>query len=74
MNTNKFFNDSAKTTTGKPKFMPPQKRHLLETHKEAPKDPQPTPEKSPLEKVIINNSPSTSMNESRKTGFFSFKR
>jgi hypothetical protein len=70
MNTTKFFNDSANTNAGKPKFMPPQKRHLLET----PKETQPLPEKSPSEKVNVINSPNTSITEISKPGFFSFKR
>ena len=71
---NKFFNNSDKTLTGKPKFMPPQKRHLLEsdTHLSSPQ--QSSLGKSVSEKKNPNNISRNITLEEAKQNTFSFKR
>lgn len=49
MQSNKFFNDSSNTSTGKPKFMPPQKRQELVT------GPETTFSDAPVEKENKND-------------------
>jgi len=71
---NKFFNNSDKTLTGKPKFMPPQKRHLLENDIHLSSPQQSTLGKSVSEKKNYNNISRNSTQEEVKQSTFSFKR
>jgi len=71
---NKFFNNSVNTLTGKPKFMPPQKRHLLDHETQHSSPPQIPIDKPIPEKKNNNNISRNTTSEGLKQNTFFFKR
>lgn len=62
---NKYFNTSNSTTTGKPKFMPPQKRQMMEASEQQVEQPKVPVQQTKVEsKMIFDESKYQNSNKS----------
>ena len=71
---NKFFNNSATTSAGKPKFMPPQKRQMLTDDPLQIKPQQSHTNETTPQNLKNNITIQFSKSEEKKPHAFSFKR